>query len=226
MVKNLEVYHKLQKLFSSRGFILFLVGGTVRNSLLHELLADMDLVTDATPEEMKKFIDGNYQFEEFGCVSLIVDGVRFDITTLREEKSYEDSRHPTSVTFTKDLRKDVRRRDFTINALYMDQDGRIYDYVGGQEDLKNHLLRTVGNPEERIKEDPLRIIRALRFSLTYNLTISDDLKNAMHHNIRLLATINPEKIKQDIKKIKCLDKKKIINLFDEFNIHHLLNMVE
>lgn len=226
MANNIDLYIELQKVFYSHGFKLFLVGGTVRNCLLNEPLDDMDLVTDATPNEMREFLSGNYRFERYGCVSLKIEGVNFDITTLREENNYQDKRHPEDIRFTKDLEKDVRRRDFTINALYMDEKGQIYDYVGGQNDLKNHLLKMVGDPNKRIKEDPLRIIRALRFSLTYNLIISEELKEAIHRNIGLLDSLNPEKIKQDLRKIKCEDKEKIERLFDEFSIHHLLNVLE
>ena len=226
MPNNIDKYKELQRLFYSHGFKLFLVGGTVRNCLLSEQLDDMDLVTDATPEEMHSFLSGNYRFEKYGCVSLKIDGTNFDITTLREENGYLDKRHPDEIHFTKDLRKDVLRRDFTINALYMDENGQVYDFVGGQNDLKNRLLKIIGDPDQRLKEDPLRIIRALRFSLTYNFTISDELKASMKRNIGLLDSINPEKIKQDLRKIKCDDKEKIQNLFDEFSIHHLLNMLE
>ena len=227
MDEKLLEFLSLNKLFEDNGFSLYLVGGTVRDYLLKLPLDDMDVVTDAKPEEIKKFLpDASYTFARFGSVSYkTVKKVKFDITTLREEKGYEDGRHPDKIHFVKDLSIDVRRRDFTVNALYMNSKFEVIDYVKGEEDLKNKTLRMVGVADSRIKEDPLRIIRALRFSIDYDLKIDSELDSAIRNNISLLEKLNIEKIHQDIRKIKNKDQGQIIKLFEEYNIKHLLDVI-
>ena len=177
MDKKIDSFLFLADIFSKNGYQLFLVGGTVRDYLLGLPLTDMDAVTDATPDEMKAFIpDGNFTFAKYGNVGYKFNGTKFDLTSLRKEDEYADSRHPNSVIFVKDLSIDVRRRDFTINGIYLDRDMKIIDYVGGQNDLRNHLLRMIGDPDKRIKEDPLRIIRALRFALDFKVKLFIELK--------------------------------------------------
>ena len=201
---KLEEYLSLNKLFADKGYSLFLVGGTVRDYLMVLPLDDMDAVTDATPDEMKEFLpDATYTFAKYGSVIVHTQKkVKFDITTLRKENEYLDSRHPGKIEFVKDLEIDVRRRDFTLNALYLDKDLKVIEYVGGVEDLNNKLLRMVGNPEIRLKEDPLRIIRAFRFAAQYGLTIDNELSKAIRNNIVLIDNLNIDKVKQDIRKLK------------------------
>ena len=227
MDEKLIEFLSLNKLFEDNGFSLYMVGGTVRDYLMGLPLDDMDVVTDATPEDIKKFLpDASFVFARFGSVSFKTEKkVKFDITTLREEKGYEDARHPDKIHFVKDLSIDVKRRDFTVNALYMNSKLEVIDYINGQEDLKNHTLRMVGNPDLRIKEDPLRIIRALRFSIDYKLDIDNELDKAIRNNISLLEKLNIEKIRQDIRKIKNKDSEVIRKLFEEYNIKHLLDVI-
>ena len=227
MDEKLLDFLNLNKLFIDNGFSLYMVGGTVRDYLLGLPLDDMDVVTDAKPDDIKVFLpDASYVFARFGSVSYKSEKkVKFDITTLREEKGYEDARHPDKIHFVNDLSIDVKRRDFTVNALYMNAKLEVIDYVDGQKDLENHLLRMVGNPDLRIKEDPLRIIRALRFSVDYQLKIDAELDKAIRNNISLLDKLNIEKIKQDIKKIKSTDSGAIKAIFKEYNIKHLLDVI-
>ena len=227
MDEKLLDFLNLNKLFIDNGFSLYMVGGTVRDYLLGLPLDDMDVVTDAKPDDIKVFLpDASYVFARFGSVSYKSEKkVKFDITTLREEKGYEDARHPDKIHFVNDLSIDVKRRDFTVNALYMNAKLEVIDYVDGQKDLENHLLRMVGNPDLRIKEDPLRIIRALRFSVDYQLKIDAELDKAIRNNISLLDRLNVEKIKQDIKKIKSTDSGAIKAIFEEYNIKHLLDVI-
>ena len=227
MDEKLLEFLSLNKLFNDNGFSLYMVGGTVRDYLLGLPLDDMDVVTDATPEDIKKILpDASFVFARFGSVSYKTEKkVKFDITTLREEKGYEDARHPDKIHFVKDLSIDVKRRDFTINALYMNSKLEVLDYVNGQKDLNNRTLRMVGNPDLRIKEDPLRIIRALRFSIDYKLNIDSELDKAIRNNISLLDKLNIEKIRQDIRKIKSKDSSLVNKLFEEYNIKHLLDVI-
>ena len=216
-----QAFLKLNQVFNDHGYQLYLVGGTVRDILLNIPLTDMDVVTDATPEEMKSFIDGDYTFSKMGSVKYNFLNTKFDITTLREEEIYEDYRHPQKVIFVKDLKTDHLRRDFTINAMYMDKNFSLIDFEGGEMDLKNHLLRMVGDPLIRLKEDPLRIIRAIRFALTYNLTLDKDLEYAIQLTIPYLERLSEDKIKMELKKIKVDHIESTKQLFEKFPIKHL-----
>lgn len=225
MDEKLLIYRQLATLFHEKGFSLYLVGGTVRDFLMGLSLTDIDVVTDATPEEMKTFIDGNYRYEKMGSVSYKYEGVHFDITTLRKEKRYQDSRHPLDVKFVKKLKTDVKRRDFTINGMYMDSAFRLIDLVGGEKDLNNHLLKMIGNPYRRLKEDPLRIVRAVRFALLYDLSFDKKLKKAIKKNGKYLRNINIDKIKLDLKKMATFDQEKFAQILKELSIIEYLNMV-
>ena len=206
--KNLEIFNKLFNLFFENGHSLYMVGGTVRDYLLGLELFDMDVVTNATPEDMKKFLPtADYTFARFGSVKFKIDDVKFDITTLRKEAGYSDARHPNKIIFCDSLEEDVKRRDFTINGLYMDNNLKVYDFVGGQPDLENKIIRMIGDPDKRIKEDPLRIIRALRFSIEFGFSIDNDLQKSIKNNKELLKKLNPEKVKEEIRKSK--DEKKL-----------------
>ena len=216
--KSVEIFSKLFNLFYDNGHSLFMVGGTVRDYLLGIELFDMDVVTDATPNQMKEFLpEADFTFAKFGSVKLKIDDMKFDITTLRKESNYEDSRHPNRVVFCRSLEEDVLRRDFTINGLYMDNSLKIYDFVNGQVDLQNKIIKTIGRADKRIKEDPLRIVRALRFAIEFSFSIDEDLQNAIDNNKDLLKKLNPLKIEEEIRKSK--DEKKLRE-----TLNHLLNL--
>ena len=201
MEHKLEIYRDLATLFDSKGFLLYLVGGTVRDYLLGKELTDMDLVTDATPSEMKEFLsNADYTFEKYGSVRLKIDDIKFDITTLRKEEGYSDFRHPNKICFTKSLKEDVFRRDITINAMYMDKDLNVIDFVGGQKDISNKVIRMIGKPLKRINEDPLRIIRIYRFKLETGFEIERELNDVLEHNFSKAKLINKDKINQEIRK--------------------------
>lgn len=201
MEHKLKIYRNLAALFDSKGFLLYLVGGTVRDYLLGKELTDMDLVTDAAPSEMKEFLsNADYTFEKYGSVRLKIDDIKFDITTLRKEEGYSDFRHPSKICFTKSLKEDVFRRDITINAMYMDKDLNIIDFVGGQKDISNKIIRMIGKPLKRINEDPLRIIRIYRFKLETGFEIERELNDVLEHNFAKAKLINKDKINQEIRK--------------------------
>ena len=221
-----DAFIELAKVFFEHGYRLYLVGGTVRDILLGLPLTDMDAVTDATPDEMKEFLKGDYTFAKMGSVKVKQNDIKFDITTLRKEKGYKDHRHPGIVEFVKDIKTDHVRRDFTINAMYMDEHFRLYDFENGLEDLNNHILRMVGNPNKRLKEDPLRIIRCLRFSLTYKLTIESSLENSLMSSIKYLDTLSPDKIKMELKKFDLNQKEEMEIIFEKYSIKHLLDMLK
>ena len=224
-MNKIKEFQQLAQLFKSHGFNLFLTGGTVRDYLLNKELIDMDAVTDATPFEVISFLSNvDTTFAHLGSLKYKNEnGIKFDITTLREESSYLDSRHPSKITFVKDLKIDYLRRDFTINAMYMDAELNVIDYSGGRQDLSNHILRMVGDPDTRLKEDPLRILRAIRFALMFNLVIEPSLFEAMRDRFYLLSNITDAKIRSEIDKIKEDDinlkyKKELLSDFDIVNL--------
>ena len=196
-----EIFIKLAKLFNENGFRLYMIGGTTRDFLLDKEVLDYDFVSDATPDDMKKFLlDANYHFEKFGTVRTKVDGVHIDITTLRKEGEYNDRRHPSKIEYVSDIKEDYIRRDFTINAIYMDENFNVIDPSNGMSDLKNKVIRFIGDPEKRIKEDPLRILRAERFEAKLNFVIEPHSLAAIKKYRYLLDEINPEKIKEELRK--------------------------
>lgn len=226
MLDKIESFLELAKVFSSNGYSLFLVGGTVRDILLNIPLTDMDAVSDATPEEMKKFIDADFTFSKMGSVRIKYKNVKFDVTTLRKESGYIDHRHPRKIEFVKDLKTDHFRRDFTLNAMYMDTRFVLYDYEGGLNDLNNGVLRMVGNPLKRLKEDPLRIIRCIRFSLIYGFSIDEKLEKALVKTAKYLKEISKDKIKMELNKIDVSLKEKQNELMKKYSINAFIDVIE
>ena len=198
---KIESFDFLKDVFRKNGFRLYVVGGTVRDFLLGKEITDLDFVTDATPEEEMKFIpEADFTFKRFGAVRYPYKGKHIDITTLREEGEYNDSRHPSKVAFVKDPKLDYVRRDFTINAMYLDEDYNVIDFSSGQEDLKKKLIRFIGDPRKRIEEDPLRIARAERFAKSLGFEIEEETLAAINDKRDLLGKLNPEKLKEERKK--------------------------
>lgn len=226
MKKKTDLFVELASLFKNNGFSLYLVGGTVRDILLKKELTDMDVVTDATPEEMKTFLKADFTFSKMGSVRLVYEDVKFDITTLRRESGYVDYRHPDNIVFVKTPKEDYVRRDFTVNAMYMDSSFNLIDYVNGFSDLQNHIIRMVGDPEIRLKEDPLRILRAIRFALTYDFSIDEKLSQAIFHNNIYLKELSKDKIRQELKKINDVDEEKLNDIFHKYSIQYLLDMIK
>lgn len=200
-MKN-TIFEHFKSLFNENGFRLYMVGGTSRDYLLNIEILDYDFVTDATPSDVKKFlIDANFVFEKYGCVKTKYNGFSIDITTLREEKNYEDSRHPNEIIFTKDIKIDSLRRDFTINAIYIDENYELHDFHHGVKDLNDKVLKMIGDPDKRLTEDPLRILRAYRFATLYNLSIDKELSKSIIKNKSLLSKLNKDKINEELNKL-------------------------
>ena len=211
MDSKIILFKELADLYASHGYSLYMVGGSTRDYLLNVPLTDMDLVTDATPEEEKSFLEhADYTFAKYGSIKLIYKDVKFDITTLRKETNYSDSRHPGKVEFTNKLEEDVLRRDLTINAMYLSKNLEVIDLVKGQEDLSNRLIKMIGDPLARLQEDPLRIVRIYRFKLDLDFEIDPVLLIVIKENLSLLDKLNPEKIKEEIK--KCHHKEELLKL--------------
>lgn len=200
---RVSLFDELAALFAKYGHSLFMIGGTSRDLLLGLPVKDYDFCTDATPEEMKVFLpDANYRFEAFGSVLLRRSGFHVDVTTLRVESGYSDYRHPGRIRFVKSIEEDHARRDFTINALYIDKDYEVHDFAGGLEDLKNGIIRFIGDPETRIREDPLRILRAERFKKRLGFRYAPGTGKAIKKLRGLVNELSRGKLIEELRKDK------------------------
>lgn len=194
----------LEKL-ESKGYEAYVVGGAVRDSLLNKKPNDYDVSTNALPEEVKEVFAGYPVFDtgiKHGTVSVIIGRDKrkpLEITTYRCEADYEDFRHPKTVMFVRDLETDLKRRDFTINALAYNKE--IIDNVGGIDDLKTGIIRAIGNPTERFTEDPLRILRALRFAAELGFEIESGTAAAARAHAGLIAKVSAERINAEFSKL-------------------------
>jgi len=195
------IFDHLKNIFNENGFRLFMVGGTSRDYILNKIIDDYDLVSDATPDDIKKFLSVDMTFAKYGTVRYKYDNKKIDIITFRVESGYVDSRHPSKIAFVKTPEEDYLRRDFTIGAIYIDENYNIIDPTKrGVKDLQNRQLVVIGDPLIRFKEDPLRLLRAKRFIKKYDLHVDDELKKVMHDNLYLLDNLNKDKILEEKKK--------------------------
>lgn len=203
-INIIETANEIINILMNNGFETYAVGGCVRDSLLGKIPEDWDICTEATTNQIKKIFSRHKTIDfgsKFGTIVVMNHGKQFEITTFRLEGEYYDSRHPSSVEFTKNVEEDLLRRDFTINAMgYNDRVGLI-DISDGVEDLHNKLIRSVGNPEKRFKEDALRIIRALRFSAVLKFTIEEETAIAIKRNCKELSNISYERIRSEFDKL-------------------------
>lgn len=194
--KVLGILEKLKK----AGFKAFLIGGGVRNLLLKQETNNWDFTTNATPEQIQKIFLDNFYENNYGTVTVLEDNIKYEITPFRKEGKYSDFRHPDEVVWAKTLEEDLARRDFTINAIA--NDGKnIFDPFNGQEDLKNKIIRAVGNPDDRFNEDALRMLRAIRFATQLGFVIEEKTWGAIKENAKLITQISSERIRDELVKI-------------------------
>ena len=196
--KMLMIINNLQL----HGYEAYAVGGCVRDSILARRPEDWDITTSAKPEEIKKLFRRTVDTGiEHGTVTVILGKDSYEVTTYRIDGTYEDGRHPKEVRFTDDLKEDLQRRDFTINAMAYNDDVRLVDVFGGMQDLNHHLIRCVGDPVERFSEDALRILRAVRFSAQLNFPIEKKTAEAVKEMAPSLGRISAERIQAELVKL-------------------------
>lgn len=203
MPKNVDTAINL---LQSAGFEAYAVGGCVRDSLLGKTPNDWDITTSAKPEDMKSVFADFHCIDtgiKHGTVTVVIDGEPLEITTFRLDGEYEDNRHPKSVTFTSNLGADLGRRDFTVNAMAYSKKTGTVDLFGGQNDLKNKIIRCVGDPDRRFNEDALRILRALRFASALDFEIEEKTAQSLLKNCALLGNISEERIAKELLKLVC-----------------------
>lgn len=193
---------KLLKKINSAGFKSYVVGGYVRDLYLNRHSIDVDICTNATPQELKEiFGEAMLPNVQYGSVTVIYNKIRFEITTFRKEIKYENNRLPIKIKYIDSLIDDLKRRDFTINTLCMNENGEIIDLLGATEDLDNKVIRMVGNPRKRLKEDALRILRAVRFATILNFKLDDNLKKYIKKYGYLLKKLSYYRKQEELEKI-------------------------
>ena len=187
----------------SRGYQALLVGGCVRDLLLGREPADYDVTTDATPEQvMALFPESVAVGAQFGVILIPRDGLKVEVATFRSDVGYSDGRHPDSVVYSKTPQEDVQRRDFTINGLLMRHDSsEVLDYVGGQADLKARVIRAIGEPDRRFKEDKLRMMRAVRFAARFGFEIEAGTFRAIRRHVAEIHQVSPERLREELTKM-------------------------
>ncbi|MPM53845.1 CCA-adding enzyme [bioreactor metagenome] len=194
----------------SKGFEAFAVGGCIRDILIEKTPTDWDITTNAKPDEVKfLFEELGYKVIEtgikHGTVAILVNKNQYEVTTYRIEKEYLDNRHPSEVFFTNVLKEDLLRRDFTINAMAYNENKGLIDYFQGLTHLEERRIKTVGDAEDRFREDSLRILRAIRFSTTLKYSIDKDVEEGIRHTCKLLLNISKERVRDEFIKVLLSD---------------------
>ena len=193
---------QIMQTLQANGFEAYAVGGCVRDSILGRKPDDWDITTSATPQETKQLFQKTFDTGiEHGTITVLLGKDAYEVTTYRVDGKYEDSRHPSEVTFTRSLKEDLLRRDFTMNAMaYNDKEGLV-DIFGGMDDLQNRCIRCVGNAEERFREDALRILRAVRFAAQLDFEVEEETKQGIRRLAPTLANISAERIQVELVKM-------------------------
>lgn len=193
---------KIIETLVNKGYETYFAGGYVRDMLMGRDSFDIDIATSATPSEIEKlFPDTIPVGKNFGVMIVVIDSKNYEIATFRKESGYSDKRRPTKVSFT-DAKTDALRRDFTINAIFFDPiKNRVIDFTGGADDIKKRTIRFIGNPTDRIQEDPLRLIRAIRLKSTLNFQYDNETFKAIRENSNQIKNVSPERIRDELNKI-------------------------
>src|SRR5574344_163777 len=193
---------KLLKMINEKGFVSYIVGGYPRDLYLDRPSADVDICTSATPKDLKEiFGDIMLPDVQYGSVTVVLNNIRFEITTFRKEIKYENNRLPVEIKYIDNLLEDLKRRDFTINTLCIDSNGTMLDLMNGKEDINNKVIKMVGNPRLRLKEDSFRILRAIRFATILNFKLDNELKKYIKKYGYLLSKLSYYRKKEELDKI-------------------------
>lgn len=206
------------------GFVSYVVGGCVRDSLLKRTVADWDITTSATADKIESLFQKTFALgKKFGTITVVMGKNKYEVTTFRSDGTYKNNRHPEGVTFSLSIDEDLKRRDFTVNAMAYSPKWGFIDKFNGLEDLENKQLRAVGNPTERFSEDALRILRAYRFSAKLGFSIEEKTLTAIKNCAKLVQNISKERIKAELDRI--LESKNtniIFSLLETNALSHIL----
>ena len=218
---SIQIIETLKK----AGHEAYWAGGCVRDMLLGIEPKDFDIVTSAKPDEIEDLLEHTIPVgKEFGVIIAVQNGHNFEVATFRSDSGYSDGRRPDAVEFT-NAEEDAKRRDFTINSMFYDPlEDKIIDYLGGQKDMEEKLVKFIGDPEERIKEDHLRLLRAVRFKNNFNFQYHPDTYNAIRPNAQLIKKISKERIRDELTKMICGEnaEKGFEELFETGLLDHII----
>ncbi len=198
----LETSLKLLQEITNHGYKAYIVGGFVRDYILGIKSNDIDIATNATPKDIKEIFDDScLPSEDYGSVTVISKGIRFEITTFRRDIGYVNNRRPAEIKYIDDLLEDLKRRDFTINTICMDEDGEIVDLLDGRSDIEKRVIRCVGDANTKFSEDALRILRAIRFATILNFKLDNDTVKAIKNCKHLIRNLSYNRKKEELDKI-------------------------
>lgn len=220
-MNNFDKAKKIIKRLKRKGYQALLAGGCVRDMLLNKEPNDFDIATSATPDQVEKIFKHTKAVgKAFGVVLVKIKNTDFEVATFRKDGSYEDGRRPASVFFLSSAEEDANRRDFTINALFYDPvKKQILDFVDGKKDLERKRIRFVGDAQQRIREDNLRLIRAIRFAIKLDFWIDPTTMEIIRNNAQKLANVSFERIREELMKMLALGKpRKMLDLLFESNL--------
>ena len=221
-----KIIYKILKKLNSRGEA-YIVGGYVRDKVLGIPSSDIDICTNLLPKDVIEILKLDKKTKDsFGCINIKTKKYNIDITTYRKECNYKNH-CPKSIEYINDIKKDLQRRDFTCNQLLLDVNENIIDTYNGMEDISNKIIRCIGNTEDRLKEDPIRILRAIRLSVKYLFKIDDEIIEFINNNKKLIYSISWNRKKEELDKILSYENKlygleliKKLNLCDIFGIEY------
>jgi len=197
-----EKVEKLINKFKENKAEIYIVGGAVRDLMLKRKVKDWDFTTNLVPEEIQKIFPKNsFYNNKFGTISVVYGDDIFEVTTFRTEQGYSDSRHPDEVKWGKTLEEDLQRRDFTVNAMALENGEKLIDLYNGQNDLEKKIIKTVGNPDERFSEDALRMMRAIRIASQIGFLIEEKTFESIQKNAKLIQKIAGERVRDELFKI-------------------------
>lgn len=220
--KAIEVLEKIE----NKGWTAYIVGGFVRDYLLNISTSDVDICTNATPKDLMEIFHTNIAPDNlYGSFVIIHKNIRFDITTFRKEIKYEDNRKPVKIKYINNIKKDLLRRDFTVNTLCINSKGEVLDFLKIKDDLNKRIIKTVGNPRYKIKEDSLRILRAIRFATTLDFDIEYKTKYYLKKYGYLLSKLSYQRKKSELDKIfLSVNRQKGIELILELKLDKYLDI--
>lgn len=194
----LEKFHNL-------GYQAYIVGGSVRDQILKRDSFDIDIATNATPDQIMNHFKSKPIGLKYGTVLVFFKGEQYEVTTFRKDLVYFDNRHPDGVVFSNDINEDASRRDFTINGLYMDHNMNVIDIVNGVNDLNDKKIKTIGNPDDRFREDALRMLRAFYLVSKLNFDIDKETFSSIIKNRELIKNVSSERVYRELEKIVTFD---------------------
>lgn len=202
LTKHSRQAFEVSKTLQEAGFLAYFAGGCVRDFLMEKIPEDFDIATTATPDQIEKIFPKTIAVgKQFGVMIVVINGEQYEVATFRKDGSYADGRHPSHVEFVAP-EQDALRRDFTVNGLFYDPSrDKVIDYVRGERDIRNKIIRAIGDPEQRFEEDKLRLLRAIRFACTLEFEIEPETWQSIQRNAQKIHVVSPERIRDEVVKI-------------------------